>query len=78
MQDRFSGPRRIGALTRIRVTGMRDFYLVQNGSSAPVKVWLLRDGLRCECGHVACEHVDSLRMCGFVEAQFEDEEPKAA
>ncbi len=78
MQDRYSGPRRIGALTRIRVTGMRDFYLVQNGSHAPVKVWRVRDGLRCECGFISCEHVESLRMCGFVEASFEEEEPKAA
>lgn len=77
MHDRFARPRRLDALTRISVTGMRDFYLVQNGSEPPVKVWRARDGLRCECGMARCEHVTSLLMCGFVEeAQYE--EPKAA
>lgn len=55
------------ALTRISVTGAGDGYLVRNGEDAPVKVRQGHNGLRCECGRSDCAHIESLRMCGFVE-----------
>lgn len=57
------------ALTRIKVTGARDYYMVQNGNDAPVKVWIARGGLRCECGsgEWECTHIESLRLCGFTD-----------
>ncbi|MDQ3929927.1 MAG: hypothetical protein M3328_12385 [Chloroflexota bacterium] len=55
------------ALTRISVTGSNDGYIVRNGDEAPVRVRRGRYGLQCECGQVRCAHIESLRMCGFVE-----------
>ena len=64
------------ALTRISVTGWGDGYLVRNGDEAPVRVHRGRNGLQCECGQMRCAHIESLRMCGFVEDA--QERPKAA
>ena len=64
------------ALTRISVTGSGDGYIVRNGDEAPVRVRCGRYGLQCECGEVRCAHIESLRMCGFVEEA--QERPKAA
>ena len=61
-------PRRLNALTRISDIGGRDFYLVKHGDELPIKVWIVRDGLRCECGYAGCAHIASLQMCGFVES----------
>ena len=60
------------ALTRISVTGSGDGYIVRNGDEVPVKVRMTRFGLQCECGHQRCAHVESLRMCGFVEDARDD------
>jgi hypothetical protein len=54
-------------LTRISVTGSRDFYQVRNGNGLPVRVWRALDGLICECGLPGCVHIESLRICGFLE-----------
>ena len=64
------------ALTRISVTGSGDGYIVRNGDEAPVRVYRGRFGLQCECGQGRCAHIESLRMCGFVEEA--QERPKAA
>ncbi len=64
------------ALTRISVTGSSDGYIVRNGDEAPVRVRRSRYGLQCECGQVRCAHIESLRMCGFVEDA--QEQSKAA
>jgi hypothetical protein len=64
------------ALTRISVTGSDDGYIVRNGDEAPVRVRRGRYGLQCECGQMRCAHIESLRMCGFVEDA--QEKPKAA
>ncbi len=55
------------AFTRISVVSAGDGYLVRNGEDAPVRVRQGHDGLRCECGRPDCAHIESLRMCGFVE-----------
>lgn len=52
---------------RISVTGSGDGYLVRHGDEAPVRVSLGRNGLRCECGRAGCVHVESLRLCGFLD-----------
>ncbi len=65
-----------GSLTRISVTGSGDGYVVRNGDELPVRVLRGRYGLECECGQVRCAHIQSLRMCGFVEDA--QEMPKAA
>lgn len=59
------------ALTRISVTSAAGGYHVRNGDEAPVKVRQGRDGLRCECGIAACAHIESLKLCGFVEEALE-------
>ncbi len=64
------------SLTRISVTGSGDGYVVRNGDEAPVQVRRGRYGLECECGQQRCAHIQSLRMCGFVEDA--QERPKAA
>ena len=64
------------ALTRISVTGSSDGYIVRNGDEAPVRVRFGRNGLQCECGQMRCAHIESLRMCGFVEDA--QEQQKAA
>ena len=76
MQSRSSGPRRIAPLTRISVTGGRGFYIVRHGDEMPVKLWLTREGVRCECEQAGCPHETSLRMCGFLEPT--SEQAKAA
>ncbi len=53
-------------LTRISVSGLDDGYVVRNGDGKAVTVKEGRGGLECECGQSGCEHVESLRMCGFV------------
>jgi hypothetical protein len=60
------------SLTRISVSGNGNFYLVRNGAEEPVRVWVRRDGLDCECGRTACSHIASLELCGFVEPAYED------
>ena len=55
------------ALTRISVTGTGDGYIVRNGDESPVRVRWGRYGLQCECGQARCAHIESLRMCGFIE-----------
>jgi hypothetical protein len=60
------------SLTRISVTGKGDHFLVRNGSEDAVKVWVRHDELVCECGRAACSHIESLKMCGFVEPSYEE------
>ena len=54
-------------LTRISVKSSLDCYIVRTGSGPAVKVHRRGADLDCECGRVACRHIASLRMCGFVE-----------
>jgi hypothetical protein len=54
-------------LTRISVRSSADHYLVRTGNGPAVKVRRRGAELECECGRVACSHIASLRMCGFVE-----------
>jgi hypothetical protein len=65
------GARGKAAYTRISVSGSGNCYLIRNGSESPVRVWVTRGGLRCECGHPGCDHIASLQLCGFVESDFE-------
>jgi hypothetical protein len=62
---------RQSALTRISVTGSGDFYLVRTGAASPVKVWVRREGVTCECGQGDCVHIKSLELCGFLQAPCE-------
>ena len=55
-------------LTRISVRSSRDFYFVRHGAGPAVKVRRRGSELDCECGRPECVHVESLRLCGFVEA----------
>ena len=59
------------SLTRISVSGDGNHYLVRNGSEEPVRVWVRRGGLECECGKSACGHIATLEMCGFIETAYE-------
>lgn len=65
-----------GSLTRISVTGSGDGFIVRHGDELPVRVRGGHFGLECECGQQRCAHIQSLRMCGFVENA--QEKPKAA
>lgn len=65
-----------GGLTRISVRSSADHYLVRNGSGPSFKVRRRGRLLECECGKRECEHIRSLRMCGFIEEAREL--PKAA
>lgn len=71
MQVRQWAPRE---LTRISVTGAHDGFIVRNGNEAPVKVRSGCSGLSCECGRADCAHIESLRMCGFVDDALERSE----
>jgi hypothetical protein len=62
------------SLTRISVSGNGNHYLVRTDSDLPVRVWVGRGGLRCECGQGACDHIAALEMCGFVEPDLERRE----
>ena len=59
--------------TRISVSGSGNCYLIRNGSESPVRVWVMSNGLRCECGQPACAHIASLHLCGFIEPELRGE-----
>jgi diaminopimelate epimerase len=61
------------SLTRISVTGNGANYLVRTGDEPPVRVWVRRSGLECECGSAGCAHVSAVTMCGFVESSGEQQ-----
>jgi hypothetical protein len=54
-------------LTRISVRSSADYYLVRNGGGRAFKVRKRGRQLECECGAPNCEHIGSLRLCGFVD-----------
>jgi hypothetical protein len=62
------------SLTRISVSGNGSHYVVRAGGDDPVRVWVGRGGLHCECGQGACAHITALEMCGFIEPQLERRE----
>jgi hypothetical protein len=55
-------------LTRISVRSTSDHFLVRLGDSPAVRVRKLGRELECECGRSTCQHISSLRLCGFVDA----------
>jgi hypothetical protein len=60
-------------LTRISVSGNGTNYLVRTGDEQPVRVWVRRSGLQCECGTSGCAHVTAVTMCGFVDSPGEQQ-----
>jgi len=59
------------SLTRISVSGNGNHYVVRAGNDRPVRVWVRREGLQCECDRPTCAHIAALEMCGFVEPTIE-------
>jgi hypothetical protein len=60
------------SLTRVSVAGGDGHFMVRIGSEVPMRVWVGRDGLHCECGKPRCQHISSVVMCGFVEESLDE------
>jgi hypothetical protein len=68
MTDNRGGHPEPGGLTRISVRSSSNCFFVRVGDAPAVKVRRSGRNLECECQRPGCQHITSLRMCGFVDA----------